>query len=58
MSSIKDMYASYDISDLQRSVTISDLQSDTEYSISVAAVTDAGTGNSSTITASTQKCKL
>ena len=58
VSSIKDMYASYNIIGLQQRMTISDLQSDTEYSISVAAVNDAGTGNSSTITASTLKCKL
>ena len=58
MSSIKDMHASFDIIGLQRRATISDLQPDTEYSISVAAVNDAGTGNYSTITASTLKCKL
>ena len=58
VSSIKDMYASYDIIGLQQRATISDLQSDTEYSISVAAVNDAGTGTYGITTASTEKCKL
>ena len=56
--SIKDMRVTYDIIVSQQRVTISDLQSDTEYSISVAAVNDAGVGDYSTITASTLKCKL
>ena len=58
MSSIKDMHVTYDIIVSQQRVTISYLQSDTEYSISVAAVNDAGVGDYSTIIASTLKCKL
>ena len=58
MSSIKDMHVTYDIIVSQQRVAISDLQSDTEYSISVAAVNAAGTGNYRTITASTLKCTM
>ena len=58
VSSIKDMRVTYDIIVSQQRVTISYLQSDTEYSISVAAVNAAGVGDYSTITASTLKCKL
>ena len=58
VSSIKDTNVTYNVSGSQQRVTISYLQSDTEYSISVAAVNAAGVGNYSTITASTLKCKL
>ena len=50
--------AMYDFNVSGNSVTISDLQSDTEYSISVAAVNDAGVGVYGTITGKMQTCKL
>ena len=58
VSSIKDTNVTYNVSGSQRSVIISYLQSDTDYSISVAAVNDAGVGNYSTITVTTLKCKF